>query len=71
MDTLEKIAISIPEAVQISGLSRSYLYEKLSSGEVESRRAGKRRLVLLSSLKNFINNLPSRPAANKGTDHEN
>lgn len=52
------IAVSIPEAVRLSGLSRSRLYECLHNGVLPARKAGRRTLIHYSDLEAFIGNLP-------------
>jgi excisionase family DNA binding protein len=45
----EKILVTIPEAVSLTGISRSFLYKRLSDGSIRSVVAGRRRLVNASS----------------------
>jgi len=54
-----QILISIPEAVSRSGISRSFLYERLADGSIDSVKAGKRRLVVVASLNHWAANLPT------------
>ena len=49
-----RLAISIDEAVTVSGLGRSSVYQLMNSGEIETAKIGKRRLVLVASLKKLI-----------------
>ncbi|HEY8032039.1 MAG TPA: helix-turn-helix domain-containing protein [Methylocella sp.] len=49
-----RLAISIDEAVKVSGLGRSSVYQLMNSGEIETAKIGKRRLVLVASLKKLI-----------------
>ena len=44
----------IPIAVERTGLSRSTIYEKLASGEIESVRIGRRRLIPEDALEQFV-----------------
>jgi predicted DNA-binding transcriptional regulator AlpA len=57
MDTA--ILIPIPEALARSGIGRSFLYQRLADGSVESRKAGRRRLVVATSLSAWMANLPT------------
>ena len=56
--------IRVRDAVHYSGLSRSLLYEHLGKGEIESRLLIKKghlrgvRLILVSSLDDFLDSLP-------------
>lgn len=54
-----KLAHTIPQAVQYSGLSRSAIYEALKSGKLTARKAGRRTLIEDSELRRFISALPS------------
>lgn len=49
-----KLLVSIPEAVHITGIGRSKLYELLAAGEIVSVRVGKRRLIPTASLEEFV-----------------
>jgi excisionase family DNA binding protein len=64
---MEKLLVSIPEAVQISGLSRSALYERLSEGSIRAVKAGRKTLICTASLRTWAASLPSfKPAIEKG-----
>jgi hypothetical protein len=53
------MAVSVhPGATRYSGLSRSSLYLLMKSGAIESIRVGKRRLILLKSLGDFLARRP-------------
>ena len=54
----QPVLLGIVEAASIAGVSRSFLYERLADGSIDSRKAGRRRLVVSSSLTNWMNNLP-------------
>jgi excisionase family DNA binding protein len=55
----DPISVDIPTACRMSGISRSFLYEVLAAGQVRSVRAGRRRLVLVDSLRSWLNSLSS------------
>ena len=55
---LEPIAVPIPQACLISGLSRSGLYRELAAGKVRAVKAGTRTLVLMDSLRQHVAGLP-------------
>jgi len=57
------ISCDIPTACKLSGISRSYLYLVLARGDVRSVKAGRRRLVLVASLRTWLQSLPSGPLA--------
>ena len=47
---VERLTCSVDEACKAIGLSRSKVYELISSGDVQSVTIGRRRLVSVSSL---------------------
>ena len=51
---LERICVKIPVAVQLTGLSRSRIYELLKKGEIEYIKVGSSTLIPVDSLKRFI-----------------
>jgi len=53
-----KIAYTVSEAVQASGLSRSSLYIAIGNGTLRARKHGARTLVLDSDLRRFLRGLP-------------
>lgn len=52
--SLEPISVRIPEAVRLSGLSRSRIYELMRSGDIEYAKVGSSTLILVESLRGFI-----------------
>jgi hypothetical protein len=54
----QQITLTIEDAVKASGLARSRLYQLMGSGELVTRKAGKRTLITGESLRNYIDNLP-------------
>jgi excisionase family DNA binding protein len=50
----DKIALRIPEASHVSGLSRSKLYELIGDGKLHSVKAGGRRLILRQDLEAYL-----------------
>jgi excisionase family DNA binding protein len=48
------LAYSIKDAIQVSSIGRTTLYSLISSGEIETVKVGKRRLVKAASLAQFI-----------------
>ena len=51
-------AVDIPGACRIGGWGRSYTYEKIASGELVGVKAGRRTLVLVSSIRAHLAALP-------------
>jgi hypothetical protein len=54
----QPLTVTIPEAVRLSGLSRSELYLQLSAGHILARKSGSRTLILWASLKAHVEALP-------------
>ena len=52
---LEKLAYQINEAVRVSGLSRTTLYELMKAGRLKTVLVAGRRLVPAESLKTLLN----------------
>jgi excisionase family DNA binding protein len=51
-------ALSVEQACRVSGLGKTLLYELIAAGKLKSRKAGRRRLVLLTDLNEFLHSLP-------------
>lgn len=63
MTTLDPIFVSVKEAAHMLGLSPWAVYQKLDQQLIESRYDGRKRLVVLKSLRAYAAGLPeSRPA---------
>ncbi len=58
MTELTPLAISVSEAVRISGLGKTSLYAAIAAGELKVKKAGRRTLVETAELKRFIGDLP-------------
>ncbi|MDC7693472.1 helix-turn-helix domain-containing protein [Asticcacaulis sp. DXS10W] len=56
--TPEKLAYSIPEAILATGLGRTFLYDRMMSGELKSRKLGGRRVILKNDLMDYLNSSP-------------
>ncbi|MDE2284434.1 MAG: hypothetical protein KGK33_07455 [Hyphomicrobiales bacterium] len=54
----QKLAHTIPQAVQASGLSRSMLYLAIGRGELQARKCGARTVILDDDLRRFLSRLP-------------
>lgn len=54
-----KISATIPEAIAMTGLSRSSLYKAISEHKLTPRKNGKRTFLLVEDLKRFIGALPA------------
>ncbi|ADU14142.1 helix-turn-helix domain-containing protein [Asticcacaulis excentricus] len=54
----EKLAYSIHEAILATGLGRTFLYDRMMSGELKSRKLGGRRVILKNDLMEYLNSSP-------------
>ncbi len=50
----EPIAVRIPEAMRLTGIGRSKLYELIASGEIETAKIGTCTLITTASLRQLI-----------------
>lgn len=56
------IAVTIPDAVKVSGMSRTSIYEALKRGDLSARKAGRRTLISFADLQNYLASLPAYQA---------
>ena len=54
-----RVALSPNEAAEALGISRAKLYEELASGRLRSVKSGKRRLIPVGALDEWLTDLPS------------
>lgn len=52
------IAVTIPDAVKATGMSRTSIYEALKRG-LPARKAGRRTIIMLADLQDYLDNLPA------------
>lgn len=55
---MTKLAVSIAEATQISGIGRSRLYEEIRAGKLRPRKNGTRTIILVDDLNAYLQSLP-------------
>jgi excisionase family DNA binding protein len=56
------IAVTIPDAVKASGMSRTTIYAALKRGDLSARKAGRRTLIPIADLERFLAALPAYQA---------
>lgn len=56
---MNKISVTIPEAISLSGIGKTTLYKLFNAGELTPRKCGKRTLILVEDLKRFLESLPT------------
>ena len=59
---MNPISLTIPEAVKLSGVSRTGLYEALKRGRLTAVKCGKRTLIPYASLSSYLASLPAYKA---------
>lgn len=58
MSIAPTLAVTLKDALRISGLSRSEMYRRLASGEIAARKLGRSTLIEMATLERFIAGLP-------------
>jgi len=53
------LAVTIPEAVKLSGMSRTAIYEALKRKDITARKAGRRTLISFAELEVYLASLPA------------
>jgi excisionase family DNA binding protein len=56
------IAVTIPEAVKLSGMSRTAIYDALKRQAITARKAGRRTLISFADLEAYLASLPAYQA---------
>lgn len=51
---MQKLAYSVKQAVEVSSLSRSSIYNHISAGRLESRRVSGRTIIPAASLEKLL-----------------
>jgi len=59
---LRPLAVTIPDAVRLTGHSRSALYEALKRGDLCAKKAGRRTLIAFADLEAYLASLPTYQA---------
>jgi excisionase family DNA binding protein len=62
MDKHLPLAVSIAQAVGLTGVGRSTLYKAIQRGDLPIKKAGKRTLLLTDDLRRWIQELPTQDA---------
>ncbi len=55
-------AVSVEDAARRAGVSRTFLYQRISSGELPTVKVGKRRLVRVEALRRWLKSLETKAA---------
>ena len=51
---MEKLLVSIPDAAKALSIGRTSIYELMRSGQLETRKMGRRRLITADSLRRLV-----------------
>lgn len=51
---MDPISVRVPDAVRLTGLSRSRIYELMKAGSIEHAKVGSSTLILFASLRGFV-----------------
>jgi hypothetical protein len=71
MNKIQAIALTIADAVSMTGIGRTSLYAAIKAGKLVARKCGKRTIILQSDLITWLNSLPaSVTTANSGDGHK-
>jgi hypothetical protein len=57
-EALEPLVVSLQEAERITGHGKTRLYEELAKGSITAKKSGARTLIVLDSLRKYIEALP-------------
>jgi hypothetical protein len=57
--SLDPILVSVKDAARVIGVSPWVVYQQLDAGAIESRYVGRRRLVVVESLRRYVDGLPT------------
>ncbi|MGR4892676.1 helix-turn-helix domain-containing protein [Sphingopyxis sp. LARHCG72] len=55
---LDPISIRIAEAVRVTGLSRTKIYQLIADGKIDAAKVGKATLIYVQSLRQFLQDHP-------------
>jgi excisionase family DNA binding protein len=53
-DEMRPISVTVAQALQLTGLGKTLIYEKLGTGELTSQCVGRRRLIDYASLEALV-----------------
>ncbi|GFM31088.1 MULTISPECIES: helix-turn-helix domain-containing protein [Pseudomonadota] len=55
------ISVRIPDAVRMTGLSKSKIYQLIASGDIEAAKVGRATVVFVDSLRSFLRSHCKQP----------
>ncbi|WP_395337549.1 helix-turn-helix domain-containing protein [Novosphingobium sp. BL-8H] len=57
---MEQISVRISDAVRLTGLSRTKIYQLISHGDLEVAKIGRSTVIIASSLREFVGSRRTR-----------
>jgi excisionase family DNA binding protein len=63
---IQKIALSIVEAAQASGVGRTTLYEEINGNRLRAKKIGRRTVILREDLEDWLKNCVNSKKNNHG-----
>lgn len=74
-ETLRPLAVSILDAVQMTGISRASLYRAIATKKLVARKHGGRTVLLVEEVERFLHGLPTAGpgwvgASQQGSQHD-
>lgn len=63
---MNQLSLNLVEAARTAGISRSTLYKEIRRGELRVRKIGRRSIILIDDLKEWLD---SRPTVGPATEH--
>ena len=54
---MEKLSLNISEAADMACIGKTNLYAKIATGELKAKKIGRRTIILVEDMKNFLANL--------------
>ena len=58
--TMEKLGVTVPEAMAISSLGQTSIYKAIKEGRLRIRKYGTRTIITRTDLASFLENLPDQ-----------
>jgi len=58
---IEPISVRMPDAVRMTGLSKSKIYQLIASGDIEAAKVGRATVIFVDSLKLFLRSRRKQP----------
>jgi hypothetical protein len=64
MKDIQPLAVSISDAVRLSGIGRTSLYIAIQRGALKVKKCGRRTLVPVASIRELLDSLPTSEGQN-------